>query len=580
MESVDHDRLGVRTAVQTRTRKQNLRSGIGVCFLGAVILVFSSSCSPQMYQTRADKETFSILFQKTPEVENVDFEDVDIGLPGEVDMSRFPNGGSGSEYLGVMAAQERGAKVLTLADSLETGVTYGRSYLNEKETVFLSALDLTLARYRLEPMPFTQGSLGWATDSRTAAVQQGVTELVSTNTFSRSGSAGFNWLLKTGARVSTDFTRDFLRFTTGNRSINSSDIAVSIVQPLLQGAGSTVTLEALTQEERNLLYDLRGFADFRRFFVVDIVSSYYGVLQARDRVKNNYVAYIGFLKSVEREEALAEEERSTQTQLGQLRQAALQSESRWVNAIRSYQTQLDNLKITLGIPVETKIVLDEDDLNKLRIDDPRISREQAVEIAIVTRPDLATSADRVVDAERQVKVAENGLLPGLDVSLDYNPRSDPGDTTPAINWDRRRWEGTLDLDLPLDRKAERNIYRATLVFVDRAKRADELARDEARLEIFDSWRALEESKLNFTIAEQAVALASRRLEEQRLLAELGKGEARDLVDAQNDLVNAQNQRTSTVVDHTLARMRLWRDMGILYISEDGSWVTRLENEAH
>ena len=135
------------------------------------------------------------------------------------------------------------------------------------------------------------------------------------------------------------------------------------------------------------------------------------------------------------------------------------------------------------------------------------------------------------------------------------------------------------MDLPLDRKAERNIYRATLVFLDRAKRSDDLARDNAKLDIYNDWRTLEQAKLNFRIAEQEVALADRRLEEQLLLSELGKGEARDLVDAQNDLVNAQNERTATVVAHTLARLRLWRDMGILYINDDGSWVERLEDES-
>lgn len=544
-----------------------------------ILLLGLVSCKNNWYadgfHTRADKETFSVLFEKTSQVANVDSDDVDIALPGSVDLRRFRSGNGGGDYLGEFAAGERGSRVLTLPDALETGVTYGREYLNEKEIVFLSALDLTLTRYRLEPMPFAQGSLKWASDSRSAALNN----LVSTNTFHRTGSAGFNWLYKTGARISADFTRDFLRFTTGNRSINSSDLAVSIVQPLLKGGGTTVTMEALTQEERNVLYDLRDFADFRRSFVVEVVSQYYGVLQARDRVQNNYIAYQGLLENVNVEEALENEGRSTLTQVGQLQQAALQAESRWVNAIRSYQTQLDALKITLAIPVDEKILLDQRELAKLRIEDPKITREQAVKIAMVTRPDLATSADRVDDAERQIKLAKNGLLPGLDISLDYNPNSDPGDTTPAINWDRRRWEGALDLDLPLDRKAERNIYRATLVFLDRAKRADDLARDNAKLDIYNDWRTLEQAKLNFRIAEQEVALADRRLEEQLLLSELGKGEARDLVDAQNDLVNAQNERTATVVAHTLARLRLWRDMGILYINDDGTWVERLKDES-
>lgn len=538
-----------------------------------------SACTPDVYFNRAERETYSTLYQKTPEVENVGNADVDIDAPEPVNLSGLSKSGSGADFLGAMASYEKGAKVIRLDEALETGITYGRDYLDEKERVFLSALDLTLARYRLAPIFNTSGDLAWATDSRAAQVQDGVTELVSENTFARNGRAGFTWLYKTGARVSADFTRDFLRFTTGNRSINQSALAVSVVQPLLQGGGTTVTLEALTQEERNLLYELRNFADFRRSFIVDLVSDYYGVLQARDQVQNNYVAYQGFLKNVEREKALAEEDRRTQTELGQLEQASLQSESRWINSIRNYQTQLDNFKLSLGVPVDEALILEDAELQKLRIEDPDITRDEAVKIALVTRPDLATSADIVVDAERQIKVAKNGLLPGVDIAMDYRTISDPGDTSPSINWDRRRWEGAIDLDLPLDRKSERNIYRASLVFLERAKRANDLARDRARLQIYDQWRAIEQARKNFEVAQKQVELATRRLEEQLLLAELGKGEARDLVDAQNDLVNAQNQRTSTVVDHTLARLRLWRDMGILYVNEDGSWVKKLRDES-
>lgn len=559
-------------AVMKNVRRRWQLSLLLVCLFSA------GACSPQMYRTRADRETYSILYQKTPEVENVSNEDVDINVPEPPDLTKFRETGGGASYLGKLAMRERGARVLPLSDALETGITHGRTYLNEKERVFLNALDLTLARYRLAPIFHTSGSGVRANDTRTAKLEEGMTELVSTNTFSRTQSAGFNWLYKTGARISADFTQDFLRIMTGDRSINNSDLAFSVVQPLLQGGGTTVTLEALTQEERNVLYDLRDFADFRRSFIVDLVSDYYGVLRARDRVQNNYIAYQGFLKTIEREEALAEEDRRTQTQLGQLRQATLQSESRWIDSVLTYENLLDNFKITLGLPVDKAIILDDGELAKLRIEEPEITREEAVRIALVTRPDLATADDEVVDAERRIKVAKNGLLPGLDVSLDYNAVSDPDDTTPAINWDRRRWAGGVDVDLPLDRKAERNIYRSALVLADRAKRNQELSYDRAKLQIFDAWRDLEQASRNFEIAEQGVDLANRRLEEQLLLADLGKGEARDLIDAQNDLVNAQNQRTSTVIDHSLARLRLWRDMGILYVSKDGSWVKKLENE--
>jgi len=556
-----------------------LRQGGPLACACAALGLLSGACTPEIYHTRADRETYGALYQKNRAIDNVEDEDVDITAPEPIDLAAFPRNERTSDFLGAEARDERGAILLKLDDALETGVTHGREYLSEKERVYLSALDLTLARHRLAPIFNAGGDLGWATDSRGAAVREGVSGLVSTNTFARTSGTGFNWLLATGARVSSDFTRDFLRFTTGNRSVNRSALAVSVVQPLLQGGGATVTMEALTQEERNLLYALRNFADFRRSFLVELVSDYYSVLRARDQVQNNFLAYQGFLSNVEREEALADEDRRTQTELGLLRQASLQSESRWIDSIRNYETRLDNFKLKLGVPVEENFVLDDGELKRLLIEDPDVTREEAVEIALVTRPDLATARDRVEDAERRIKVTRNGLLPGADISLDYNTLSDPGDTTPGINWNRRRWDGSIDLDLPLDRKAQRNNYRAAHLLLERAKRAEDQAQDRARLAIYDAWRALEQAKKNFEVAEQQVALAMRRLEEQSLLAELGRGEARDLIDVQNDLVNARNQRTSTMVDHTLARLRLWRDMGILYVNRDGSWAVKLESES-
>lgn len=559
------------------SRKRGGEGVLAVAALGVAVLALTS-CTPDLYRVRADRETYTTLFERTGSVENVDPGDLELIEVAPIDLSGLrPNEKSG-EVLGTFATYEKGAKVLNLDKALEIGIGHGRDYLFAKERLYLSALDLTLAKHRLSPIFFTGGQGTRASDTRAAQVQAGVNELVATNTFARTQSAGFDWLLGTGARLSTDFTQDFLRIMTGNQSINESDLAVSLVQPLLQGGGAAVTLEALTQEQRNLLYDLRGFADFRRDYIVDLVSDYYGVLRARDLAQNNYVAYQGFVKNVEREEALAEEDRRTQNQLGRLRQAKLISESRWIDASRNYLTRLDEFKISIGIDVEERIVLDDRELARLKIEIPKISKDQSMEVALASRPDLATARDLVDDAHRHIKVAKNGLLPGLDLSLDYQSVSDPGDTTPAINWDRRRWSSSVGLDLPLDRKAERNIYRATYIDLDRAERAEELAVDRARLEIHEGWRALEQERLSFRIAEDGVELATRRLEEQLLLAELGRGEARDLVDAQEDLVDAQNLRTGALVDHTLARLRLWRDMGILYIKPDGTWAEVLANE--
>ncbi len=556
-------------------RGRSFKKISGLLFLPLVF--FGAGCSAELYRQRADRETTAVLVGKTPRVDNVEPTALNLVTPEDWDSSGLKSRGDGSlEFLGEdLAEREEDARIMTLDEALLVGITYNRSYLTRKEQVFLEALDLTLAQYRLGPIFGAGGELTRQGDARSAA---GLTDLASTHTFARDAEASFDLLYKTGARISADFTRDFLRFLTGSRSVNNSALAVTLIQPLLQGGGTTATLEALTQADRNVLYALRDFANFRREFIVDLVSDYYGVLQARDNVRNNYLAYEGFRQNVEREEALADEDRRTQTQLGQLKQALLLSESRWLNSVRRYATLLDQFKLTLGVPVEENFVLDDAELGLLEIEPPGITREEAVEIALVTRPDLATSRDRIDDATRGIEVAENDLKPGLDLRVDYDVISHPGDGTPGLKMDRKNLSTNLDLDLPLDRKAERNNYRAALITRELRLRQHDANVDQVRLQVFDDWRALELARKNYEIALLGVELAQRRLEEQLLLAELGKGEARDLVDAQNDLVDAQIQRTSTLIDHTLARLRLWRDLGILYIKEDGSWIEKLERE--
>ena len=68
-----------------------------------------------------------------------------------------------------------------------------------------------------------------------------------------------------------------------------------------------------------------------------------------------------------------------------------------------------------------------------------------------------------------------------------------------------------------------------------------------------------------------MGIAERRVQEQLLREELGRGTSRDLVDAENDLIESKNERTAALVNHTIARLKFYRDMGILWIKDNGQW---------
>ncbi|MGB4247943.1 MAG: TolC family protein, partial [Pseudohongiellaceae bacterium] len=104
-----------------------------------------------------------------------------------------------------------------------------------------------------------------------------------------------------------------------------------------------------------------------------------------------------------------------------------------------------------------------------------------------------------------------------------------------------------------------------------AVRSYEATVDSIKLQILDAWRAIEEAERNYDISLVSVALNERRVEEAELRAELGLGDIQDTVDAQNDLTNARTALSGAIVDHNVAKLELWRDIGLLYVHDDGQW---------
>ncbi|MBI1842368.1 MAG: TolC family protein, partial [Verrucomicrobia bacterium] len=479
--------------------------------------------------------------------------------------------------------------VVSLKDALALATIKSRVYQSRREQLYLSSLSLSLARHQWTPLFSAGASARYDVNTETALLlipdpnnpnqPKAVLSdsLVAQHKFNESSRINAGWLIRDIGRVSTAFTTDFLRFLTGDpRSLSRSQLSATFARPLLRNASYKQQMENLTQAERDLLYDIRDFTRFRKEFSVQVASAFYSVLGNRDTARNSFQNLKSSEKNAERTRALAAEGRIAQAELGRLEQQQLSVESAWINSVRAYRQALDDFKILLGVSVDARIALDDAELEALKIQRPRIDLNDAVAVALTARLDFQNTRDQYADSARKVGVAKNALNAQLDLianaSLNSGPDSPKGLPLPSPS--RYSWNAGLDVDLPLDRKLERNNYRASLIAVDRASRDLSLKQDQIKQQIRDSHRALEQAERNFEIAEGAVKLAQRRVEEQNLLAEVGRAKAQDQVDAQNALNDAKNQRTQALVGHTVSRLQFWSNMGILFIKEQGEWEER------
>src|SRR5439155_3632390 len=62
-------------------------------------------------------------------------------------------------------------------------------------------------------------------------------------------------------------------FLNPKQTTSITTLNFNAIQPLLRGGGKAVALESLTQAERNLLYQIRNYARFRKELYVEIASN-------------------------------------------------------------------------------------------------------------------------------------------------------------------------------------------------------------------------------------------------------------------------------------------------------------------
>lgn len=542
-------------------------------FIG-VLLMWVPACKTSLYKNWADREVFSLLQTKSSKIPNSGKDLLDITPPPPVSMEELVKNLKTVEFLGERAYVEKDARVIGLDEALNFAVHRNRSYLLQKEGVYLAALDLTLTRQNFSPILSGNGS---SVMDRTK-VTDGVNTLVNTGTLATSGEVGLSLLTRTGARLAADLTTDFVRFVTGGLDSGNSRMAFTLSQPLLRGAGYLAASEALTQGERSVLYNIRTFTQLRKAFAVDVATQYYRTIQSRESAKNAHLAYMSFNNVVEQQKSLVENGQGNPSSLGQLLQAQINFQRNWVSAIRNYEQAVDDLKITLGLPVTERIVLDYKDLDDLQILTPPGSLDDALQTALTTRLDLWNSRDRVEDASRRVLIAKQETLPTLNAVVSSRVLDDPNRNDFQLQTSSRGATLGLNTDLNLNQKPERNALRAALVAEQRARRELELAEEQVRNAVRTGWRDLEVARKQYEFAVRGMEISMRRIEVETAFAEEGRNTPRDLIEAQRDLNATRDLMVATRINHNLVRLQLWRDMGILFIEKDGSWVDVLKKE--
>jgi outer membrane protein TolC len=150
--------------------------------------------------------------------------------------------------------------LMTPEQAILLAMINSREYQTRREDLYLAALPVTRERFSFAAQGFFAENFIRERTGALAQAGKGDRAIFQTNT-------GVGKLFSTGALLLFQFANETvinLNRDLGTTSV--STINLDFIQPLLRGAGRAVTLEPLTQAERNLLYNVRTYARFRKQF--------------------------------------------------------------------------------------------------------------------------------------------------------------------------------------------------------------------------------------------------------------------------------------------------------------------------
>lgn len=181
-----------------------------------------------------------------------------------------------------------GAYVLRLEDSMRLATIHSPNYQQQLETLYLSALDVSTERFRLQTQFFGSNGTFYAHKGPNAA-GSGVRNSIGSSASEYGGSPATKFFGGTGDSMRTTtglearrrlatagelvvgFANSFVwQFAGPDQSSAASIAGFGFLQPLLRAGGRVIGLERLTLAERTLLANVRAMYRYRQGFFTQV----------------------------------------------------------------------------------------------------------------------------------------------------------------------------------------------------------------------------------------------------------------------------------------------------------------------
>ena len=336
------------------------------------------------------------------------------------------------EWMSYLPVNEEGLVELDMTRAVQMALMHSTDYQQQRETLYLSALDVSLERFGFDSQLASTWNSFFQTNGR---FRNG-----SSQSLWQVGAPGTGMTLSklgtTGSSLVVGLANSLVwNFSGPNAQTASTLIDFSLVQPLLRGAGRDRIMESLTQSERTLLANVRQMERFRRGFYLQITTGRNAgagpnrggnFLGAPGSASDNAGGLLGLLQTQQNiriQESNVASLRNVLEQLRaflaadlidplQVRQAQTQlynAQSQLLSQRNGYEASLDSFKRTLGLPPSLPISINDPSLDQFNlIDDEIVKKQNDIGVLQDRAGEVLTGVDELIDPETEVIDEETG----------------------------------------------------------------------------------------------------------------------------------------------------------------------------
>ncbi|MDX8388978.1 MAG: TolC family protein [Mariprofundaceae bacterium] len=331
-------------------------------------------------------------------------------------------------------------------------------------------------------------------------------------------------------------------------------VSLSLIQPLMRGAGTAITLQSIYDVQYSLRRAKRTHYISQVNTILNTVTAFYNV----GKYEMFVALYEAVVDNLERHAltARAKEKAGIATQIDVLR-ADLElnnAQSSLEQMKESHQSQLDLLKSILSLPMQESVTVVAF-IKVLKLDTPE---DTAIQMALNHRVEAKQMEDDLQESHRRVGLAENALLPELNIVVSHDiTRTLKGGPTD------KQWTLGFATSTDLARSREKSAYRRALLDEEtiqlQAKTLEENIIRETRSQL----RILSKASQIMYFRQLQIKQAEGKLALAKVKFDHSQGDNFDVITAEKELIDSRINLINAQIDYLTGSYRLKAVMGTL-----------------